>query len=203
MTADDRPAPNPRCTALTRAGDQCTRRARQGELTCKTHSPNGKPLGRKTKLTPELIADLEQLLAYGNYREQACNALGVTTTSLYRWLERAEADEENDTRPSLFRDLRDAITRAEAGAERDAVTLVRRHAVADWRAAAWYLERRHPSRWGRRDRLDVDATVGQAPKRKTVSAGSGERAEEIRSALAEALDRPAEADENSPAMQED
>jgi hypothetical protein len=202
MTADDQPAPNPRCTALTRAGDQCTRRARQGELTCKTHQPAGKPRGRKTKLTAELTTDLEQLLAAGNYREQACNALGIHPATLYRWLERADADEQ-DGRTSPYRELRDAVTRAEAGAERDAVTLVRRHAVADWRAAAWYLERRHPSRWGRRDRLDVDATVGQAPKRKTVSAGSGERAEEIRSALAEALHRPAEADENSPTMQED
>ena len=28
-----------------------------------------------------------------------------------------------------------------------------------WQAAAWYLERKHPDRWGRRERVDVNQST--------------------------------------------
>ena len=47
-----------------------------------------------------------------------------------------------------------AVKRAAARAEASSLATVRLHATQDlpgqWTAAAWYCERRHPDRWGRR-----------------------------------------------------
>lgn len=161
MSKDDRPAERPRCTALTKAGDQCTNRAQPGELTCKRHAPDGKPLGRPTKLTAELRDTLVELAANGNYRERSAQAVGIGKSTLYGWLERGEADEEAG-KPSIYSELLNALTRAEAAAEAEALEAVRKAGagpLGDWRASAWFLERRYPSRYRRRDSLDVEGDL--------------------------------------------
>ena len=53
----------------------------------------------------------------------------------------------------------EALTRAEQEAVVSLVDLVRGHAVGDWRAAAFLLERRHKKDWGRHE--TIDATVAR------------------------------------------
>ena len=52
----------------------------------------------------------------------------------------------------------EALTRAEQEAVVSLVDLVRSHAVGDWRAAAFLLERRHKKDWGRRETIDATVT---------------------------------------------
>ena len=58
-----------------------------------------------------------------------------------------------------------AIKDAMSAAEQDALRIVRNHSnervPGEWTAAAWFLERRYPSKWGKRDQLAVktDLTV--------------------------------------------
>lgn len=137
----------PRCSALTRGGDQCSKPAAPGRDVCKVHG--GATTGRPLKLTADRITKIAKALRDGAYREQAATLAGIGRSTFYAWLERAEADRETDT-PSPFRDLLDAVTRAEADAEAKAVGYVRVQAKQDWRAAAWFLERKYPHRWGRR-----------------------------------------------------
>lgn len=41
-----------------------------------------------------------------------------------------------------------------------------RHAARDtWQAAAWWLERRYPDEWGRKDRITVQAMVENEAQR--------------------------------------
>jgi hypothetical protein len=63
---------------------------------------------------------------------------------LYRWLEHDDGT------------LRDGIEKAESVAEHRHVAIVRKAAESGaWQAAAWWLERRHPDVYGRRERVAV------------------------------------------------
>jgi len=107
-------------------------------------------MGRPTKLTPELQADLVRALASGAYIEAACEYVGVDRGTYYRWIAKASEDDA----PEEYRNFRDAVEKARA-----AVTLRmagRVLAAADdgsWQAGAWWLERSHPDQYGRRTNL--------------------------------------------------
>lgn len=174
MTADDRPADRPRCTALTKNGDQCSRRAQPGELTCKAHAPNARPQGRPSKLTPELKDALAELLGLGNFREQAVQAVGVPKSTFYGWLERGEADTEAG-KATIYSDLLDAVSRAEAAAEITAVQYLRRWMLTDLRAVTYYLERRHPSRWRRRESVELEGDLTFKPTERVAPEGDDQR----------------------------
>lgn len=151
-------ADRPRCTALTRAGDQCSRRAMPGELLCRVHAGASKPVGRRSKLDRDVLEELVELAGHGNYREQMARAAGVSPSTLYAWLERGEADLDAG-KATIHAELSEALTRAEANAEANALAHIRRHAPLDWRAEAWFLERRYPSRYRRRDSLEVEGEL--------------------------------------------
>jgi hypothetical protein len=54
-----------------------------------------KVTGRKTKLTPELQEQLVDALAAGAYAETACDYVGISTTTYYRWLQLGEQGERD------------------------------------------------------------------------------------------------------------
>jgi hypothetical protein len=85
-------------------------------------------------------------LRMGMTRRAAAAYGGFGFTTLYRML-RTETDGT----------LRTAIENAEGEAEAAFTKLVADAAVQpkNWTAAAWWLERRHPDDYGRRERLDV------------------------------------------------
>lgn len=129
--------------------------------------------GRPTKLTPELQEQICRYIAAGNYLITACNAVDINPETYRRWL--GWADKESE-RGGIYHGFYVAIKKAEA--EREAVIVQRlidasmpgeRKRVVktddegktsievtetggEWLAAATFLERRHPERWGRKDR---------------------------------------------------
>ena len=147
------------CTSLTKAGKPCRASAMHGRDVCKAHS--GDPdAGVHTKLTEPVRNTIVLALASGCYRETAAEHAGIGVSTLYRWLETGEADwEEGKTTP--HRELWEAIKKAEADAEVGAVALIRKAAPDSWQAAAWLLERKHPGRWGRHDRVDHDLRIAK------------------------------------------
>ena len=56
-----------------------------------------------------------------------------------------------------FKELLESVKKASAVAESRAIQTI----LADdsWQSKAWYLERRFPERWGRKDRLNANHTV--------------------------------------------
>jgi hypothetical protein len=146
----------PRCMALTAAGDQCRNRAATDSDYCGAHGPKA---GRPTRLTRALADAIVSALERGAYRSEAAAAAGLHRGTIASWVERGEADLEQEQRTE-FADFAVAATRAEAQAELAALNEVRREgSFGDWRAAAWFLERRHPSRWRRRDTIDHSGEV--------------------------------------------
>lgn len=116
-------------------------------------------MARPTKLTPELQATVVLAIRSGSYAEVAAVYAGIDESTYYRWMARgqAELDRVSERKGRKMRaseapfcEFCKAVTEASASAEVQAAAIVINSAKKDWKAAAWYLERRNPSRWRRR-----------------------------------------------------
>lgn len=123
--------------------------------------------GRPTKLNLKVQTKIVKLLAEGNYVETAAASAGVNKSTLYLWLKRGaresqRLDKHPDAKPdaaeAAYLKFSNAIEKAEADAEATGVKLISAAADGQWQAMAWRLERKHPERWGRRDRMQHEHT---------------------------------------------
>lgn len=103
-------------------------------------------MGRPSKLTPELQERIVQAIRAGNYVATAVAYAGISQSTFYRWMERGKRQ-----RGGRFREFWEAIARAEAEAEVRNVALIQKEAQKNAVHAEWWLERRFPDRWGRRE----------------------------------------------------
>jgi hypothetical protein len=99
---------------------------------------------RPTKLTPETQARIIQALEAGNYFETACGYAGITSRTGYGWLEKGREETSG-----IYFQFFQAVEKATSQAELKNVAIIQRAAMDTWQAAAWWLERRAPDRWGR------------------------------------------------------
>lgn len=125
--------------------------------------------GRPTVLTPEVADTILTLVRAGNYLEVAAAAAGVARDSLFEWLKRGarerrsvQAGKREKPRKSEqpFVDFSDSLQKARGTSEAADLEVIRRAAVKNWQAAAWRLERKHPQRWGRRERHEITGKDG-------------------------------------------
>lgn len=137
---------------------------------------------------PEIKEQICLLIAAGNYLETSCRAVGIDDATIYGWMLKAKEDYEAGltAADSIYIDFCEAKNRAEAenearqvknvldaaagGQKAKIITRTRRDGSSEveevmttpqWLAAMTFLERRHPDRWGRRDRLQVDQHTTQ------------------------------------------
>jgi hypothetical protein len=115
-------------------------------------SANG--LGRPTKLTPGVRAKVLDCLSVGAYAYTAAAAAGIAESTYYAWLDRGKAARDRiDAGESVhedeleFLEFSESVTRVTAQVELRALQAVQDACLTDWRAASWFLERRHPQRW--------------------------------------------------------
>lgn len=97
---------------------------------------------RPTKFT---VAEARILRAarVGMPRRRVALAAGIHHDTLYEWLK---------TKP----DFSAALEKAEASGEETRLHRIEQAAKkGEWQADAWWLERRYPDEWGRRERHDV------------------------------------------------
>jgi len=118
-------------------------------------------LGRRSLLTEHLAEEIARRLRAGLSRAAAAESLGIARETFWRWMrwgEEAEHCEVPDCadphhgppRGDLtYADFCNVVRRSEA----EAVVAASRTIVSafdrDWRAAAWWLERRCPEEWGK------------------------------------------------------
>lgn len=107
-------------------------------------------MGRPAKLTAQVQDTIVQAIRSGNYNEVAAQMAGVCERTLYNWLERGEEEQAG----KYFQFLQ-AVKKAAAEAEARHLALIANAAQKTWQAAAWFLERKHPDRWGRKDRQEL------------------------------------------------
>ena len=108
-------------------------------------------MARPLKLTPEIIGRIADAVRAGNTREAAAASVGIGETTLYRWLQRARRGAGGP-----FREFWEALDKADAEAEMAMVAVVTTAAKTNYKAAAWWLERRRPDTWGRKERVDLE-----------------------------------------------
>lgn len=113
-------------------------------------------MARPSKRTPECERRIIDALRAGNTRKAACAYAGIDLHTLARW------SAANAT-------FATAIEKAEADAEVRAVAAVVKAGEKQWQAHAWWLERRRPDDYGRRDRLEV--TVRQKAEKMAADLG--------------------------------
>jgi hypothetical protein len=112
--------------------------------------PKGNIL-KPVALTPEVQQAIIVSLTKGNYLNTACESSGVTRWTFYHWKNRFD---EGDPDAQIYADFFNSIKRASAIGEALALERLQTGSTG-WQAYAWFLERRFPARWGRKDQLTV------------------------------------------------
>ena len=124
--------------------------------------------GRPSMLTQEVSDQICTALRAGNYQEIAARFAGISETSYWRWLDRGRKErtrvEKEGCEPSdkelRYYQFACEVDKARAASEVRYVGLIANAASETWQAAAWYLERSRPAKWGRRDRHEITGAEG-------------------------------------------
>jgi hypothetical protein len=117
-------------------------------------------VGRPSKFTPDVCNRILTAIRNGNTYEASAQYGGISYSLLREWIVQGEQDQAGE-----FLEFVEALKKAEAEAEVESVALIRRSAQeGQWQAAAWFLERRKPSEWGRKDRHEIGGINGEPIK---------------------------------------
>ena len=110
-------------------------------------------MGNKTRLTKEIGKKICQLVAQGNYPSSACEQVGVPNSTFFGWLKRGESTQEEP-----YHSFAGALRMAESISESSAIAEIVES--TDWRARAWFLERRYPDRWSQKNNNESSEAIG-------------------------------------------
>lgn len=116
--------------------------------------------GRKSKLTYELINELETLIKEGYTNQDCCAVLDVSEASFYGWINRAEEisqseDELAKSENQIYLELVKTLKRADTQRKIDLKGKIERHGNKSWQALAWLLERGYPNEFGKQDSIEL------------------------------------------------
>lgn len=107
--------------------------------------------GRPTKFNQETQDSLVKWLKLGFYQEDAATMAGISPATYYKWMKAAEDGDER------FLEFSEAVKKARAESEGAHIMNIRRAADNGvWQASAWFLERSHPKKWGKKNPDLVD-----------------------------------------------
>ena len=139
-------------------------------------------MARPSKLTPEGQENICNWLKLGYYQEDAAIMAGISPSTYYEWMKKGESERvalesgedmlslpdtslpaSEDGTPEVelafpFMEFSEAVKKARAEAEGAHIKNIRKAADNGvWQASAWFLERSHPKKWGKRSQLDLVA----------------------------------------------
>lgn len=112
-------------------------------------------MARPTDLTPDCQAKVCEALRAGNTRRASALYAGISEQTFYEWVARGRGTNGRETTP-LHASFLEAVEKAEAEAEVQAVAIVKLAAQTQWTAGAWWLERKRPADWARAERTFVE-----------------------------------------------
>ena len=107
----------------------------------------------KPKCTQELIDKAAELKRHGLTNKNICQALCISETTFYRWLQKPTN--------RLHRALKESLKKAEAEYKDELLESILETATREknpqWTAAAWLLERKYPDEYAQTTRKNEDA----------------------------------------------
>lgn len=107
----------------------------------------------KPKCTQELIDKAAELKRHGLANKDICQALCISETTFYRWLQKPTN--------RLHRALSESLKKAEADYKGELLKSIEETATRaknpQWTAAAWLLERKYPDEYAQTTRKNEDA----------------------------------------------
>lgn len=115
--------------------------------------PELNPPGRPTRYSDALGDQLCNLISAGVPMRVAARSLGIGRSTLYDW--RNYGAQGIEPYVTFEAKLKRALSRAEASLTLNLVSAAKK----DWRAAAWWLERRHPERYGAKQTMRVEKAL--------------------------------------------
>jgi hypothetical protein len=135
----------------------------------KTKAQNA--VGRPTSLTADVEERIISAVKGGSYLDDAAAYAGISERTLFRWVQKGKealnlqemgidvTDEEQ-----RYGQFCQSLQRARSEASIRNLTLIQRAAQeGTWQAAAWYLERTNPKKWGRKDTFEIEGVDKDTP----------------------------------------
>ena len=99
-------------------------------------------VGRKGKYNPEIVKEILTVIAIGGTDKDAYEYAGVSAETFYQWLKKPEFLEQ--------------VTRERLKGKVNIIKSIREQGKNDWRANAWYLERRYPQEFAQQMVIRVE-----------------------------------------------
>lgn len=115
-------------------------------------------MGRKAKFSKALVEEICKHIADGLNSKDAVLLSGIREETYYRWLNRD--DKDNNLTDEEYSLLSESVKKAEAERKKFFVGRIKAASYEQWQAAAWYLERRHPEEFAKKE---VTSPVSDTP----------------------------------------
>lgn len=109
------------------------------------------PGGRPSKINDEICEEIVKYIKAGNYPEVAASLAGIDRVTFYRWIKKGARAESG-----IHKEFCNSVKKAEDYAEAAAVERIRKAGKDNWQALAWWMERKHPDKWGRKQRVEME-----------------------------------------------
>jgi hypothetical protein len=117
------------------------------------------PRGRTLyKFDEDVARRIVLSITAGNYTETAAAAAGISKVTLLDWLKRGARPGAPPALAAFARDYAQAEAKAE---ELHLGSITKASIRGQWPASAWFLERKHPTRWGRKDQVALTGRDGK------------------------------------------
>ncbi len=101
---------------------------------------------------PKVMEKMRLALRAGNTYEASCRMAGIGVTTFTRWMKQGREAKEGTPARYFF----DLVELATTEAENVHTLCIRKAAIGgDWRASAWWLERRRSASYARRDIVNI------------------------------------------------
>lgn len=125
-------------------------------------------MARRARLTRAVQEKITSALALGVYRKDAAAFAGISDATFRRWMKRGMKEATG-----IYAEFRTAVLDAESRAKVLAMGCVTKAIrEGDWKAAAWFLERKWPQEYGDRTQLFLVGKALEAMEAAAEAAGT-------------------------------
>lgn len=107
--------------------------------------------GAKLRLNDQLIKEIAQYVRDGSFYKDAAVLAGVTEHTFHDWKKKGFIDLE-ENKQTIYSQFVQSLRQAEAEAKAEAIKYIQKS--DDWKARAWYLERKYNDEFGNKQKIE-------------------------------------------------